>query len=538
MKTKNSICLLFLLCLASQIRTQVIYERTYAYASNSVNFPVELSDTSTFSFDNDNMCGGIGARHIDKYGNELTDNWFAAEGFSSGYYWIGHDSILIWAVHGAWDAGVDSFRVYVWTPDTTRKIVSRYMAPDAREVMGGAFLYTSDRLVYRQSDTLFTLNLINGIEEDSLVVPDIYSVTEFEKSILVVSNTSYPVLLNDKLEVLEIWPDLSFLPFNISEALVLDSFLVGIDLSHPLAISTFNIYSEAQMNIDLSGYFDQIDEIQSNKNNLFIKGKSADEDMVLQLDSTFSYIDIQPLDLPGLDKEMNFRYYPERAYAWSTDGMAKYEANYRICYPYIDPTPIKYVDIALDTIWVDSVSVPHPHDHIISIYLKAVVSNHSNDTIQSYTMHHEEVFDHFCFDGVYLHAYEQQKIEPNKSDTIRFQLWTYNGMYFQRRVYVHHANHHLDTLLFNNSFLVNHLLSSSNELTGKQIVVYPNPFIDFLTVTALSDVTYLELFNQAGQLVAEGYGQLTELKKLSAGYYVLKITDSQTTGIRSVIKVD
>lgn len=536
MKTWNSIYLLCILFLATQARAQVIYERTYADASSSVDFPVELSDTSTFSFDNEDICGRIGVRHIDKYGNELTDNWFVVEGFSSGYYWIGHDSILIWAVEGAWDAGVDSFRVYIWTPDTTRKIVSRYM--DSRVVIGGAFLYTLNRLVYRQGDTLFTLNLVNGIEEDSLVVPDLDTVIEFEKSILIVSNTSYPVLLNDRLEVIGIWPDLSFLPFNVNEALVLDSFLVGIDVLHPLAISTYNIYSEDQMSIDLAGSSDQIDEIQSNKNNLFIKGRSAGEDMVLQLDSTFSFIDILPLEIPGLDKQMNFRYYPERVYAWSTDGIAKYDANYRICYPYTDPTPIEYVDISLDTIWVDSASVPHPHDEIILIYLKAVVSNHSNDTVHSYTLHHEEPFDHFCFDGVYLYEYDQQLIEPNRSDTIRFQLWTYNAPYFQRRVYIHHANHHLDTLLFNNSFLVNHLINSSNELTSKQIVLYPNPFTDYITVSEPSESMQLILFDQTGRLVESDYEQLEDLGNLLPGIYFLQISTGNSTSIQKVVKLE
>jgi len=82
------------------------------------------------------------------------------------------------------------------------------------------------------------------VEEDSLVIPDIYSVIEFEKSILVLSNTSYPVLLNDRLDVIGIWADLSFLPFQINDELVLDSFLLGMDLSNPLSLATFNVYIE------------------------------------------------------------------------------------------------------------------------------------------------------------------------------------------------------------------------------------------------------------------------------------------------------
>ena len=212
----------------------------------------------------------------------------------------------------------------------------------------------------------------------------------------------------------------------------------------------------------------------------------------------------------------------------------------------MDTSPIQYVDIALDTIWVDSVTGPHPHDHIILIYLKAVVSNRSNDTVQSYTMHHEEVFEHFCFDGVNLHAYEHQKIETNKSDTIRFQLWTYRAMYFQRRVYVHHANHHLDTLLFNNSFLVNHFLSSSDDLTGKQIVIYPNPFTNqtvLQTYKVLTNAT-LALYNSLGQQVKQLNninGQTVTLNRdnLPSGLYYLQLTqDNQTIATDKIVIAD
>ncbi len=536
---KYSIAKILLFFLSTPLVAQVIYERTYPFKSNSIEYPVELSDTSTFSFDNDNNCGGIGVHHIDKYGNELTENGFGAEGFSSGYHWIGHDSVLIWAVEGAWDAGVDSFRAYVWTPDTTNKILSKYMSSESRDVTGGAFLYSSHRLVYRQSDTLYSINLDNAVEEDSLVIPDIYSVIEFEKSILVLSNTSYPVLLNDRLDVIGIWADLSFLPFQINDELVLDSFLLGMDLSNPLSLATFNVYIEEQTSIDMSLYFDQVDEIQSNKNNLFVKGKLAGEEMILQLDSTFSFVDINLLNVPELDKEFTFQYYPERVYAWSTDDVANYGANYRMCYLYTTPTPIQYLDLALDTIWIDSVSAPSPHDHFISIYLKAVVSNHSGDIIQNFTMHHEEIPAHFCDDGIYVRSFDERKIEPNASDTIRFQLWTYQyGMYFNRRVYVHHANHHLDSIMLNNSFLVNHLLSNSEVVVDAHQVVYPNPFTDFISISDGNELSQLVLYDQTGRIVAQGIGQLNDLEKLPTSYYVLQAIDATTNRVSRVVKVE
>lgn len=532
-------CLFFL---SSPIISQVIYERTYPYGSISVDFPVELSDTSTFSFDNDNMCGGIGVRHIDRYGNELAENWFGAEGFSSGYYWIGHDSVLIWAVEGAWDAGVDSFRVYIWTPDTTIKIVSRYMAHDAREVIGGAFLYTSDRLVYRQSDTLFTLNMINGIEEDSLVIPDIYSVIEFEKSILVVSNASYPVLLNDRLEVIGIWADLSFLPFNVNEDLVLDSFLLGIDLLHPLAISTFNIYSESQMNIDLSGYFDQIDEIQSNKNNLFIKGKSAGEDMILQLDSAFSFVDLQPLEIPELDKEMNFQFYPGRVYASGYDGYTTYKANYRVCYPYKNPTPIQYVDISLDTMWVDTLYIFPPEWHVPpSMKGSAVISNLSPDTLKGLTMYFIDIPVFWCNNGVYVSILEGLQILPFESDTITFGTWAHSTsleLPVIRRFFVEHGNNHLDLNFSNNSFVLNYLISGNAELTPFNATVFPNPFTDFLQVYDMSETIQMDLYDQTGRMVSGGYGWLDNLGGLPNGVYFLHVQDGNSISIQRVVKVE
>lgn len=533
------LCFLFL---SSRIEAQVIYERTYAFASNSLDFPVELSDTSTFSFDNDNMCGGIGVRHIDRYGNELTDNWFAAEGFSSGYYWIGHDSILIWAVEGAWDAGVDSFRIYIWTPDMTQKIVSRYMASDAIEVIGGAFLYTSDRLVYRQSDTLFSLNLVNGIEEDSLVIPDINTVIEFEKSILVVSYTSYPVLLNDRLEVIGLWPDLSFLPFSVDEALVIDSFLVGIDLLNPLAIGTFNIHSESQMNIDLSVYFDQIDDIQSNKNNLFIRGKSGGDDIVLQLDSTFSFVDIQFLELPDLDKEMNFRYYPERVYASGDDGYTSYKANYRMCYPYQDPNPIRYVDIALDTMWVDTVYVYPPEWHIPpSIQGSALISNLSPDTLKALTIHFSDIPVFFCDDGIRATLKEELQIAPFDTDTISFGTYAHSSSIEQtviRTFFVEHGNNQLDLNFEDNSFVLNYLISGTDELTPSDAKVYPNPFTNYLRMTEVQETTQLILFDQTGRMVSSGFGQLDNLGHLLVGIYTLQVISGPSIGVTKVLKVE
>lgn len=219
------ICFLFLM---DHVDGQVVYERTYPFEFPSIQFPIELSDTSTFSLGTNNECGGIGVRHVDKSGNELEDHAFWAEAFSSGVYWIGHDSVLIWAEEGAYDVGPDSFRVYIWTPVEIRKILSSDIRNQFSNTSRyGAFLYSPGRLVFEKTDTLYTKNLQDDQVEESLIIPGISRILEFEKSILVFSQTGAPVLLDDQLTEIIKWQDTTSLSFNINEACVLDSFLVG-----------------------------------------------------------------------------------------------------------------------------------------------------------------------------------------------------------------------------------------------------------------------------------------------------------------------
>jgi len=92
--------------------------------------------------------------------------------------------------------------------------------------------------------------------------------------------------------------------------------------------------------------------------------------------------------------------------------------------------------------------------------------------------------------------------------------------------------------LFNNSFLVNHLINSSNELTSKQIVLYPNPFTDYITVSEPSESMQLILFDQTGRLVESDYEQLEDLGNLLPGIYFLQISTGNSTSIQKVVKLE
>jgi Secretion system C-terminal sorting domain len=534
-KAINLSCFFFL---STPLISQVIYERTFPHEFPSIHFPIELSDTSTFSLGTNSDCGGIGSRHIDVNGNERMGNRFWAEAFSSGYYWIGHDSVLIWAEEGALDAGRDSFRVYIWTPDEINKILSIGIRDDfSNSPRYGAYLYSPGRLVYEKTDTLYTKDLSSGQVEDSLIFPDIYHIIEFEKSILVFSDNESPLLLNDQLEDIYEWQDPSSLPFNISESVVLDSFLVGMEESNPLSLGVVNVYNESLAHIDLSSYFDQIEEIQSNKNNLFVKGISNGEHLVLQLDNKFTFVDLLSIAFPELDKQMTYQYYPDRVYAWGYDGLANYRANYRMSYKYLDAGPIEYRDIELDTMWVDSVYTYA--EHYLIVHISSVVRNLSPETIHSYTMHYEEIPIFFCDPGVYAGSFDDLTIEPSVTDTLSFQVWTYQyGSTFSRRFYVHHGSYHLDDQAGNNNFFLVHLLSSSHEPVLLTSIVYPNPFTDFLQVADVSESIQMDLYDQTGRMVSSGYGRLDNLGRLPIGVYLLQILDGNSISVRKVVKVE
>jgi len=309
-----------------------------------------------------------------------------------------------------------------------------------------------------------------------------------------------------------------------------------------LSIGIFNVYTETQQVFDLSANFDRIEEIQVNKNKLFVKGISAGDNVVLQLDSTFSYIDFTFLDIPDLDKELSYSYFPESVYAWGLDGLSGYKANYRICYQYEDANPIHYVDIAWDTIWVDSIHKYPPEWHIpASVFLSGIVRNLSPDTLKNLTIHFQDIPVFWCDNGIYPTQKQNLSILPFSADTVTFGTWSYaagQDLPFNRTFFIQHGNDHLDANTTDNVFILRYLISSSNELNPLSFSIYPNPFTDFITVSDPSDSMHLDLFDLNGRKVAGGFGHLDELAKLLPGIYIIQITDGVAISLQKVVKVE
>jgi hypothetical protein len=93
---KNSIYLICLVFLTSQINAQVIYERTYPNAFPSLEDAIQLSDFSTVSFANNATCYFAGWRHISPTGSIIKEGGLAGESTHSlKTKHIGVDSILV-----------------------------------------------------------------------------------------------------------------------------------------------------------------------------------------------------------------------------------------------------------------------------------------------------------------------------------------------------------------------------------------------------------------------------------------------------------
>jgi len=67
--------------------------------------------------------------------------------------------------------------------------------------------------------------------------------------------------------------------------------------------------------------------------------------------------------------------------------------------------------------------------------------------------------------------------------------------------------------------------------------VYPNPVKDILNIKTSGTVKSVEIFNTSGAKVKEGKSAVIDMKQLSAGIYMVKITDSEGKAItKKVIK--
>lgn len=280
---------------------------------------------------------------------------------------------------------------------------------------------------------------------------------------------------------------------------------------------------------------DQIEDIQVNKNQLFVRGVLSQEHYVIQMDGQFQVVEIHKIDFPDLNIDLTYRYFPDRVYAWGLDGLAKYNANYRMSYKYKDPHPVEYIDIALDTMWVDSIDSHIEYYRVV--YFSAVVSNHSSQSVHSYTIHYELIPEWWCDQGVYGGVVEDRTILPSTADTISLSLFTYPfGTIYTQRFYIHNGNHHLDDDTSNNSFVLIHVVTSAEDVLSLPHNVYPNPFTNILYAQEGSDSADMKLYTQEGKLVAFGSGHLGNLNKLAPGMYILHTLTAGGLQVNKVIK--
>jgi hypothetical protein len=512
----------------------VIYERTFDDAFPSIEYSVELSDTSTFSMDRFSKCNNLNIRRIDQIGNS-NDDWLG-EAFLYGYHWIGHDSILLWYETGSYDVGPDSFRVEIWTPKNKKVLVREEV--EHQNIPGrryGAYLYQQNQIIYEKSDTFLRKNLVTGENDKFVFFQRIQNVIEFKNSILIYFSAPFPKLVDADFNIIRNLHNP--LPFDTTKAVVLDSFWIGQDSNDLQTVNALNVYTEIIRPIDFTIFLDTIEDIQVNKGALFIKGKKGDIHKVVELNESLEIYQIHDLDLPSDPENITYRYSPGRVYSHFTDGLGAYKADYRICYPFLDPNPVHYVDIQLDSMWLSSII---HHQFYSEIQVAFQITNLSTDTIHSFTLHYDNNEPYStCFTGTNALHFKELDIIPGNSTTIDYHDYTTafeQGSKLSRSYFVEHGNHHLDGDTSNNVFNLEYLITSSDDLISDRIQIYPNPFTDIINIFNQGQSFHLNLSDQMGRVVSRGIDHLDHLSDLPSGIYFLQIHIGHQIFIRKVIK--
>lgn len=543
---KSYISFLCFLILASLVNAQVIYERTYPDAYPSLRDAIQLSDFSTVSFANNSKCFDAGWKQISSTGSIIKHGGLAGESTHSlKYRQIAEDSILVSCRVGPIDFdGTNYFKVALWTPDSLQTLLIDTVPLNFWEdcewcnhpVHYEAFQYKDNHVLYQRGDTIFSKNVLTGqtaFRETFYYISKVYPLKD---GLMVFSLGLPPTYFNNQLTPVKTWLN----PVSSNFMVALDSFLVGVNHGSPTSLRAVNAFNENTQDVDLSIYFSQIDFLVVRGEVLIVVGKNGATNNTVQLDKNFQILAQKPFVYPDDIYSWQLSFYPDRLYAWRTDGLSAYNADYRIAYAYLDPQPITYADMELASIIVDSVFYWPPDHHLpANLFLSAYVINHSLDTLYSLTIHHEEAFFVGCDPGVYPRHIKDLLVPPGDTAIVRFTTYSWEvamNQPFMKTFYVQHGNHHLDSDTTNNKFDLVYLSSSTKEATIDSMVVYPNPFTDYISVSELTESRQLRLYDQHGTMVAQGTHRLDGMRNLPAGIYFLQIISGQSIAVKRLVK--
>jgi len=540
------ICVLFL---ADSVNGQVIYERTYPDAVPSLKEAFQLTDLSTVSFANNSTCYFARWRHISPSGDVISEGGLSGESTHSfKARQIAPDSILVSCRVGPLDyPGSNYFQVLLWTPDTIAVLVRdtvfySYWEDNAGDVSYDAFLIVDNHVLYQKEDQLFSKNILTGQVDFSETFSHITQVYPLLDGLMIFSDSLPPTYFNNQFEPIKTWLDIANHPISFNDMVAMDSFIVGINIEIPTALHAVNAFDENTQDIDLATYFSEIDSLVVRGDILIATGRNGVTRFALQLDKQFNIIHGAPFVVPEGDYPWVLSVYPEQIYAWRIDGFSGYNADYRVAYSYLNPQPIKYVDLSLMDISVDSVylysqDLGAPY----ILILEASIINLSEDTLHNLTLHYQEEPFQLCDPGVY--PAHHKNLETAPGDTAIVNIWAIIwaseiNKPFIRTFFVEHGNHHLDSNRTDNVFEFAELISKTDESETTSSIVFPNPFNDFLAVSDQTESSKLFLYDQAGQLVAKGITQLNDLSQLPSGIYFLQIQTDESSMVTRVIKVE
>ncbi|HEX5112985.1 MAG TPA: T9SS type A sorting domain-containing protein, partial [Saprospiraceae bacterium] len=285
-----------------------------------------------------------------------------------------------------------------------------------------------------------------------------------------------------------------------------------------------------------------IEKVRMENQSLIVQMRNVNGYAVLILDTAFSIVDQHNITFTPELAGLSIFATTDFIYAWRLDGISSYKANYRICFQHDDAQPIQYIDIGWEDMWVDSVSYWPWEMHLpAKVFILGVVRNFSPDTIHDFVMHFQDDLFCCCDDGVRETFFTGRNIAPGQTDTIYFQTYSwelYQGESFIREYFIEHANHHLDSVISDNQFTLVYFPDKVEVIAEEDPQVSPNPFADFISVSANNISLELVLLDQMGRVVSQGQNQLDDLAALPAGIYFLQIHVGDKSMVKKMVKLE
>ena len=129
-----------------------------------------------------------------------------------------------------------------------------------------------------------------------------------------------------------------------------------------------------------------------------------------------------------------------------------------------------------------------------------------------------------------------------------FKTWTMNwtapvagtgDVTFYAAVNATNANGSLsgDLILLNNITVQEDVSASINDIADKNISIFPNPTVDYITIAAEKNIDLVQIFDMTGKVVYSGRSNVVNMKTQPKGTYFVTVKSNGVTSTYKILKL-